>query len=187
MRFDPPFCEDRRLAIGPRETTAKPGQGNAIVARIRSMRPQSVDTPLEIEAIQLQRFREMGPGDRLAVAADLNEALDDLARAGIRARRQSIEIAPGTWLPFASAEDVVLQKLLRYRLGGGVSERQSLDALGVLKVQRERIDLEYLVRWAGNLELAERVHRALAEASVERPDPGRPEPTGSRAQSGDHA
>ncbi len=101
MRFDPPFCEDRRLAIGPRETTAKPGQGNAIVARIRSMRPQSVDTPLEIEAIQLQRFREMGPGGRLAVAADLNEALDDLARAGIRARHGDLPDAEARLRLFA--------------------------------------------------------------------------------------
>jgi hypothetical protein len=37
------------------------------------------------------------------------------------ARRQSIELAPGTWLPFASPEDVVLQKLRWYRLGEGVS------------------------------------------------------------------
>ncbi len=106
--------------------------------------------------------------------ADIYLAVRDAFGREQLARRQSIEIAPGTWLPFASPEDVVLQKLRWYRLGGGVSERQWLDALGVLKVQRERIDLEYLDRWAGNLELAELLHRALAEAGTERPDPRKP-------------
>lgn len=89
------------------------------------------------------------------------------------ARRQSIEIAPGRSLPFASPEDVVLQKLRWYRLGGGVSERQWLDALGVLKVQRERIDLAYLVRWANTLELTDLLNRALAEAGIEPLAPAR--------------
>jgi hypothetical protein len=88
-------------------------------------------------------------------------------------RRQSIEIAPGRSLPFASPEDVVLQKLRWYRLGGGVSERQWLDALGVLKVQGERIDLAYLVRWADTLELTDLLHRALAEAGIGPLAPGR--------------
>lgn len=82
-------------------------------------------------------------------------------------RRQAIELAPGTALPFASPEDVVLQKLRWYRLGGGVSERQWLDALGVLKIQRERLDLDYLSRWAATLELSDMLARALAEAGLE--------------------
>jgi len=50
------------------------------------MRAQSVDTPLEIERIQLRRLRELGPRGRLAVALELNSALDRVALAGIRAR-----------------------------------------------------------------------------------------------------
>ncbi len=50
------------------------------------MRPQSLDTPLEIESIQIRLFREMGPRRRFAAALELNSALDTLALAGIRAR-----------------------------------------------------------------------------------------------------
>lgn len=98
--------------------------------------------------------------------ADVYLASDDPFSRAQYERRQSIELSPGTTLPFASPEDVVLQKLRWYRLGGGVSERQWLDALGVLKVQRGRLDLVYLARWAGTLELADLLSRAFVEAGI---------------------
>lgn len=80
------------------------------------------------------------------------------------ARRRRFEIADGVELPFASAEDVVLQKLRWYRLGGEVAERQWLDALGVLEVQQGRLDPDYLVRWAADLGVSDLLERALASA-----------------------
>lgn len=65
----------------------------------------------------------------------------------------------------ASAEDIVLAKLEWYRLGGEVSERQWRDVLGVLKVQGDRLDLEYMRRMAAGLGVADLVSRALEEAS----------------------
>ncbi len=47
---------------------------------------------------------------------------------------------------FASAEDVVLHKLLWYRMGDEVSERQWHDVLGVLRVQGDLLDGAYLRR-----------------------------------------
>lgn len=58
------------------------------------MRTQSIDTPEEVERIQIRRFRDMGPRRRLEVALALNAALDRLALAGIRARAGGIE-SPG--------------------------------------------------------------------------------------------
>jgi hypothetical protein len=63
-----------------------------------------------------------------------------------------------------SAEDVILTKLEWYKMGGGVSDRQWGDILGVLKVQKQRLDQEYLQRWAMEIGVADLLTRALQEA-----------------------
>jgi hypothetical protein len=64
----------------------------------------------------------------------------------------------------ASAEDVVLEKLRWYRLGGGTSERQWLDVLGVLKVQRPSFDRAYAGRWADEIGVGDLLSRAYEDA-----------------------
>ena len=66
---------------------------------------------------------------------------------------------------FASPEDIVLQKLDWYRQGGGVSERQWRDVVGVLQVQGERFDLTYARSWAARLALADLLERAVVEST----------------------
>lgn len=63
-----------------------------------------------------------------------------------------------------SPEDVILTKLEWYKMGGGVSERQWGDILGVLKVQRQKVDLEYLRHWATEIGVADLLTHALKEA-----------------------
>jgi hypothetical protein len=46
----------------------------------------------------------------------------------------------------ASPEDIILQKLLWFKMRSGTSERQWNDALGVIKVQIAILDREYLAR-----------------------------------------
>lgn len=65
----------------------------------------------------------------------------------------------------ASAEDTVLAKLEWYRLGGGVSDRQWSDIVGVLRVQGQALDRAYLRAWATELGLMDMLQRALAEAN----------------------
>lgn len=80
-------------------------------------------------------------------------------------RRQPQDVGdPGGPIYFATAEDMVLQKLSWYRAGGETSERQWSDVLGILKVQGDRLDTDYVRRWAERLGLADLVSRAVDRA-----------------------
>ena len=65
----------------------------------------------------------------------------------------------------ASAEDTVLAKLDWYRAGGEVSEQQWRDVIGLLQVQGDRLDRDYLRSIAPSLQVSELLERALAEAT----------------------
>lgn len=82
------------------------------------------------------------------------------------ARRRLMVIAtnPDRSVYVISPEDLVLQKLDWYRRGGGVSDRQWRDVLGLLKVQADRIDRAYLQRWANVIQVTDLLERAFREA-----------------------
>jgi len=82
-----------------------------------------------------------------------------------RARVQCLdEASPEHEYRVASPEDVIIAKLDWYLQGGGVSERQWNDILGVLKVQRGTLDMPYLQQWAGQLGLSELLRQAMQDA-----------------------
>jgi len=66
--------------------------------------------------------------------------------------------------PVATAEDTLLMKLVWYRAGGEVSERQWNDVRGIVAVQRQRLDREYLGHWAAYLKVADLVEAAIESA-----------------------
>jgi hypothetical protein len=72
------------------------------------MKPQSADTPLDVEERLIERYRQMTGLERLALALDMSEAVRQLALAGIRARH-----------------------------GGGLSEREERLRLAALTIDRE--------------------------------------------------
>ena len=66
-----------------------------------------------------------------------------------------------------SPEDTVLQKLVWYRMTKNESQRQWRDVLGVLKLQGDRLDFEYLQKWALELELSDLLATACTESGLE--------------------
>ncbi|MFQ5718718.1 MAG: nucleotidyltransferase domain-containing protein [Acidobacteriota bacterium] len=62
-----------------------------------------------------------------------------------------------------SAEDTLLRKLLWYRLGGDTSDRQWEDVRGIVRVQGDRLDREYLCGWADRLSIRDLLDRLLDE------------------------
>jgi hypothetical protein len=64
----------------------------------------------------------------------------------------------------ASPEDIILQKLVWYRIGSQISERQWNDVLGIIKVQGERLDRAYIFHWANDLTISDLVVEAFNEA-----------------------
>ncbi len=86
-------------------------------------------------------------------------------RAQLERRRALKFDAEGKQTAFlASAEDTILAKLEWYRLGDQISDRQWQDILGILKVQKGRLDFVLLRDWAVQIGVADLLERATAEA-----------------------
>jgi hypothetical protein len=81
-------------------------------------------------------------------------------------RRLLVSLGDGVQLPIHPPEDILLQKLHWFRLGGEVSDRQWRDVVGIVRVQGQRLDLAYLRRQAPVLGVSDLLERVLASLSV---------------------
>jgi hypothetical protein len=75
-------------------------------------------------------------------------------------RREIIDLL-GRPCWFATAEDTILAKLEWSKMGE--SERQFNDAVNIAKVQGEKLDFNYLQRWAADLQIENLLNRLLEE------------------------
>jgi len=84
-------------------------------------------------------------------------------------RRRRVEVAsdPARYLYVYTPEDILLQKLRWYQLGGEVSDRQWRDILGILLVQGRALDQDYLERAASMLGVSALLSRARREVGFE--------------------
>ena len=67
---------------------------------------------------------------------------------------------------FSSPEDIIISKLQWYELGGKVSERQWLDVIGVIKVQGDSLDKNYLKIWTKRFGIFELLKNAFNDAEI---------------------
>ena len=69
--------------------------------------------------------------------------------AASRIRRLRSEGEYDVW--FGSPEDVLLNKRIYFQIGGGVSDKHLRDISGMMKLLREKLDRDYVSRWAARL------------------------------------
>ncbi len=80
-------------------------------------------------------------------------------------RKSAVPVgATGASIVIKSPEDSVLRKLLWFREGGEVSERQWRDVVAILRVSGHSLDRAYLAEWARQLKCEELLARAELEA-----------------------
>jgi hypothetical protein len=79
-------------------------------------------------------------------------------------RRQPYQVPDGTEVYLISPEDLIINKLRWGKLSQ--SQKQWRDVLGILKVQGEGLDFNYLNYWAEYLGLVEDFNRVIAEAGL---------------------
>jgi len=150
-----------------------------------------VDIVANVEAGQVDRFVEVLETDYYIDAGMIREAIrrstsfnlihletmikidvfiakDQPYDSEAFARRQADTLDEESSRKFylSSPEDVVLNKLQWYQKGGSVSEQQWRDVLGVLKVQGDKLDLEYLKYWASRLNLSDLLNRSFDDAGM---------------------
>jgi hypothetical protein len=78
-------------------------------------------------------------------------------------RRRRIQVSPGREWFIHSPEDILLQKLVWYRAGGEVSDRQWRDVVAIVRRQGGALDRAYLEETARLIGVADLAVRALAD------------------------
>ena len=72
-----------------------------------------------------------------------------------------IEVDRGHVVALKGPEHTILRKLMWYRAGGEVSERQWADVVGIAGAQGDRLDRELLRRWARQLGIEDLLEKVL--------------------------
>lgn len=76
-------------------------------------------------------------------------------------------IKDGQIFRIASPEDTILTQLMDYKISGEVADDCWNEILGVLKVQKESLDLSYLRQWATIINVGVVLKRAFEDAGID--------------------
>ena len=119
-----------------------------------------------LEAIQYKRSFNIIDNESLGKVDFFILKNDPFPRTEFRRRQAKVvRQNPDRVLFLPTAEDIILQKLIWHNLGFG-SQKQWRDILGVIKLQGETLDFNYLRQWGTNLGLLESLERALNESGL---------------------
>lgn len=149
----------------------------------KGYRAQSEDTSIEIDYLQFQRWREIPLTQKAQLTIGITKGCRQLSLQKIdifilkksllsqtEMKRRTVQNIDekGRSLYLATAEDIIIEKLLWYQEGNYISERQWQwrDILGVLKTQRERLDFDYLNYWAVATNLSDLLKIALKQSGL---------------------
>jgi hypothetical protein len=80
------------------------------------------------------------------------------------ARRVLVRVGDRDSLYTATPEDSLLRKLVWFRDGGEVSDRQWRDVLGILRISGSGLDRAYLEHWADQLGVRDLLQQAFDQA-----------------------
>ncbi len=76
----------------------------------------------------------------------------DFDQSRVQRRRELPVLTNGSaW--FASPEDVILKKMVYHKEGG--SDKHLRDIAGVMRIQGDRLDRDYVANWANSMDVAE--------------------------------
>ena len=90
---------------------------------------------------------------------------DEFSRQQLeRRRREQLLPDSSEAIYISTPEDTILAKLRWHRRGGAASERQLTDVAGVVKVQGERLDFDYLREWADRVGVRDLLEKILGGA-----------------------
>ncbi len=83
------------------------------------------------------------------------------------ARCRPIAVREGRVLVIKSPEDTIIRKLMWFREGGEVSDRQWRDIVGVFRSQKGTLDIAYVHQWASTMKVSSLLERAMQETASE--------------------
>jgi hypothetical protein len=116
-----------------------------------------------VEDLRSGRLQTLGITHQETIArADLMLAGSSSFEREQFSRRRAIEIPSRGTLYLASPEDIILNKFLWRE--HSQSEKQWRDILGILKVQGQTLDLDYLTKQANTLNISTALGQAMIEA-----------------------
>jgi hypothetical protein len=106
------------------------------------------------------QFNILHPGSGLKIDV-IVASLSEFDRCRLQ-RGRRLAVLPDRAVMFASPEDVIVKKMAYYQEGG--SEKHLRDIAGVIKIQGDALDRNYIGQWSEKLGLSELWASILAQA-----------------------